>query len=220
MELDHIFICTDKNAPAADVLVDFGLVEGSSNVHPGQGTANRRFFFHNFMLELIWGENIEEMTSENTKPMRLYEKCILRGSEISPFGLGFRKTNETDNKAPFPAWDYRPAYLPDPLIVQVASDTKISEPTYFYLFFAARQDSAGSKKLEPLEHKIPLREVTSATLFVNQKPPISDAAHIINRTTYVKIEPADENLLELNFDNATRCKQKNFRPYLPLIIKW
>jgi hypothetical protein len=90
MELDHIFICTDKNAPAADVLVDFGLVEGSSNVHPGQGTANRRFFFHNFMLELLWGENIEEMTSETTKPMRLYEKYILRGSEISPFGLGFR----------------------------------------------------------------------------------------------------------------------------------
>jgi hypothetical protein len=134
--------------------------------------------------------------------------------------MRFRKTNETDNEAPFPAWDYRPAYLPDSLKIQVASDTQISEPTYFYLFFAARQASAETKILEPLEHKIPLREVTSATLFVNRKLPLSDAARIIDRTTNVEIKLADENLLELSFDHTTQCKQKDFRPYLPLIIKW
>ena len=50
MELDHIFICTEKEAPQGDLLKEFGLVEGSSNIHPGQGTANRRFFFKNFMF--------------------------------------------------------------------------------------------------------------------------------------------------------------------------
>jgi hypothetical protein len=220
MELDHIFICTDRNARAADVLAGFGLVEGSPNAHPGQGTACRRFFFHNFMLELIWGENIEEMTSESTRPLLLYEKCVLRGSEISPFGLGFRKTDEPDDKAPFPAWDYHPVYLPDSFNLQVASGTKISEPMYFYMPFAARQDSPKNKTMEPLEHKIPLMEVTSATIFVNQKPPISDAARIINGTTNVEIKSADENLLELSFDDAIQCKRKDFRPHLPLIIKW
>jgi hypothetical protein len=53
MEIDHIYICTEKNAPAGDLLVEFGLLEGSSNTHPGQGTANRRFYFHNLMLELL-----------------------------------------------------------------------------------------------------------------------------------------------------------------------
>jgi len=51
MEIDHIYICTGKNAPAGDLLVEFGLLEGSSNTHPGQGTANRRFYFHNLMLK-------------------------------------------------------------------------------------------------------------------------------------------------------------------------
>jgi hypothetical protein len=54
VELDHIFICTEVGVPEADQLVTFGLTEGSSNLHLGQGTANRRFFFYNAMLELLW----------------------------------------------------------------------------------------------------------------------------------------------------------------------
>lgn len=52
-ELDHLFIWTDIGAYEAERLVSFGLVEGTSNKHPGQGTTNRRFFFHNAMLELL-----------------------------------------------------------------------------------------------------------------------------------------------------------------------
>ena len=36
-ELDHVLICTHVDAPEADHLVDFGLTEGLSNVHFGQG---------------------------------------------------------------------------------------------------------------------------------------------------------------------------------------
>ena len=53
IELDHIFVWTTCGAPEADCLRDFGLVEGSANRHPGQGTACRRFFFHNAMIELL-----------------------------------------------------------------------------------------------------------------------------------------------------------------------
>ena len=70
MEVDHIYICTDYKAPVGDLLKEFGLIEGTSNIHPGQGTANRRFFFHNFMLELLWIENLKEVKSDLTKPMR------------------------------------------------------------------------------------------------------------------------------------------------------
>ena len=48
MEVDHIYICTDYKAPAGELLKEFGLTEGTSNTHPGQGTANRRFFFPQF----------------------------------------------------------------------------------------------------------------------------------------------------------------------------
>ena len=45
MHLDHIFIRARPGAPEAEALKAFGLTEGSPNRHPGQGTANRRFFF-------------------------------------------------------------------------------------------------------------------------------------------------------------------------------
>lgn len=66
MEVDHIFICVQSGAPEAETLKKFGLTEGSSNKHPGQGTQNRRFFFKNSFIELIFLNNPEEASSDLT----------------------------------------------------------------------------------------------------------------------------------------------------------
>ncbi len=68
-ELDHCFIWTEVGAPEADLLIEFGLTEGQSNMHPGQGTANRRFFFENVMLELLWVHNKTEAQSNRVLPV-------------------------------------------------------------------------------------------------------------------------------------------------------
>ena len=41
LNIDHIFIFSNKGGKEADELVEFGLTEGSSRLHPGQGTTNR-----------------------------------------------------------------------------------------------------------------------------------------------------------------------------------
>jgi hypothetical protein len=53
LRIDHVFILCAEGAPEADAFLAAGLREGSSNTHPGQGTANRRFFFENFYVELL-----------------------------------------------------------------------------------------------------------------------------------------------------------------------
>ena len=68
VELDHVFICSEVGAPGADRLVAFGLAEGTPNVHPGQGTANRRCFFHDAMLELVWVHDGREARSPPFPP--------------------------------------------------------------------------------------------------------------------------------------------------------
>lgn len=220
MEIDHIYICTEAKATVGDLLTEFGLVEGSSNTHPGQGTANRRFYFHNLMLELLWVENIAEVQSERTKPMRLFERCLLTTNTISPFGIGLRPTTEKDETAPFPAWDYHPIYLPDFLKIQVADDTLLSEPMYFYRSFAARQDKASVEKREPMEHEVPLKEVTSVKIHVNQDADLSHSACILNQLQNLSIEKSKEHLIELEFDNGRLNQSKDFRPDLPLIFRW
>jgi hypothetical protein len=39
LELDHVFVMCDADAPDATALASVGLIEGAPNVHPGQGTA-------------------------------------------------------------------------------------------------------------------------------------------------------------------------------------
>src|SRR6266436_5673418 len=78
--VDHVFICTAAGAPAADHLRQFGLAEGSPNQHPGQGTACRRFFFRNAMLELLWVEDAAAARSEQTRRTRLWERCSETGT--------------------------------------------------------------------------------------------------------------------------------------------
>ena len=50
LTLDHAFIWVSRGGKEADALVEAGFTEGPANTHPGQGTANRRFFFNTFML--------------------------------------------------------------------------------------------------------------------------------------------------------------------------
>ncbi|MBE9137293.1 VOC family protein [Nodosilinea sp. LEGE 07088] len=45
LELDHVFILVEPAAQVADRLLEQGFREGPRNTHPGQGTANRRFYF-------------------------------------------------------------------------------------------------------------------------------------------------------------------------------
>lgn len=220
MEVDHIYICTDYKAPAGELLKEFGLTEGTSNTHPGQGTANRRFFFHNFMFELLWIENLDEVKSALTKPMRLFERCSKSDIDVSPFGIGFRPTSEKNEKVLFPVWDYHPLYLPDFLKIQVADCTPLSEPMFFYLSFVGRQDKYPAEKKENMKHKLPLKEVTSIEVHINQKNEFSEAAKIINNIDNLLLIKDNENYLKLTFDNWIYKKEKNFRPDIPLIIKW
>ena len=45
--VDDVFVRTAPGGEAAQLLRSAGLVEGTRNHHPGQGTACRRFFFSN-----------------------------------------------------------------------------------------------------------------------------------------------------------------------------
>lgn len=89
-EIAHLFICTAAGAPAAEKLLQFGLTEGSANVHPGQGTANRRFFFHNLMLELLWVHSATEAQSATTQPTYLWERWVAHQPQTCPFGVCLR----------------------------------------------------------------------------------------------------------------------------------
>jgi len=158
MEVDHIFVCVKDHDAAADAMKSLGLMEGTPNVHPGQGTANRRFFFRNSFIELLHLVDEVEVQSELTAATRLFERLSCTDGAASPFGIGFRPSTAGEEPT-FPTWDYLPAYLPAGLKVDVAS-APVSEPMWFFLSFAKRPDQAPIERAQPIAHPNGFNEIT------------------------------------------------------------
>ncbi len=217
MKLDHIFICTKEGAPEAELLKAFGLSEGSNNIHPGQGTANRRFFFHNVVLELLWLENPAEAQSELTNPTGLYERCSLVNKNISPFGFCFWPSDNTEKSAPFPAWKYSPTFFPKPLAVEIGK-APLEEPMWFFISFLTKPGPEDSK--EPWNHDIGFKELTKVTVSIANTSGLSVPANKANSLDGFNVKQDSSHLMELEFDAGTRGEVHDFRPSLPLVLRW
>ena len=157
-EIDHVLIFSSTGAPEAERLIAFGLTEGSPNRHSGQGTANRRFFFDNAMLELLWVENPEEALSEGICRLGLWERWSRRGAGACPFGICYRPASEPGIAPPFKSWHYQPPYAPITIAVAVTSDN-FNEPLLFYLGHVGRQ-----ARDEPRAHSARIRNLSSAVI--------------------------------------------------------
>ena len=85
MEVDHIFIFSNKNGKEFDTLVDFGFTEGSSRLHSGQGTMNRKLYFENFFLQILWVVSETEIQSDITSKTKLWERSQFKKNQYSPY---------------------------------------------------------------------------------------------------------------------------------------
>src|SRR5262245_53092631 len=216
-QLDHIFICTAVGAPEAERLVEFGLAEGSSNVHPGQGTANRRFFFRNGALELLWVADSIEAQSAATQPTHLWERWAGRDDRACPFGFCFRpKTSDTKGQ-PFACWEYRPVYLPPPLCMHIAtnSDT-LTEPMLVFLAFAREENRRAAFEREPLKHRTGPKEITRVELITPHAEDCSSELKALINSGLLKVREGEKYLLNLGFDLEPQGTRTDFRPLLPL----
>jgi hypothetical protein len=213
IELDHVFICTAPGAPEGEELVRFGLREGSPNQHPGQGTASRRFPFVNAMLELVWVGDVDEVRSEATRGTLLWERWSGREGAASPFGICVRPADAEDTAVPFPAWEYRPSYLPAPLAFQIG-DAGVEEPMWVYMSFMRRVDREA--RFEANARGI--REITSLRL-TTPVPLRSLASQRVLESGVLTAQTGSESLIEIGFDGSGRKETPDFRPHLPLIFQ-
>src|SRR5262245_17376105 len=84
------FLFTKEAGLVARTLAEFGLTEGTPNLHPGQRTACRRFFFENAYLELAWVINETEIKASPTSKTKLSERSEHIYSNYCPFGSLFQ----------------------------------------------------------------------------------------------------------------------------------
>jgi hypothetical protein len=226
MQIDHVFIRVARGGLEAELLRAFGLSEGSANTHPGQGTANRRFFFANAFVELLWIADVEQVANARTRPTMLLERLSTDGDgAASPFGICFRPA------ATFDTWDYAPAYLPTGMKIGIATDAPLSEPMWFYTSSGKAPAEFDDGRRQPLLHAAGLRNITGlrctlpipATRPPATPPPATPAPAALSpaaRASGVQFAQGDAHLLEITFDHAARGQRQDFRPALPLIFHY
>jgi hypothetical protein len=215
--LDHVFVLCAEGAPEAEALLRLGLREGSGNRHPGQGTANRRFFFRNAYVELVWVAEPEEAGAEAVRPTRLFERWSRRGKDACPFGIVLRPAEGRSGDAPpFDAFAYRPRYLPPGAAIDIARDTPLCEPGLFYMGFARAPDASRN---EPVDHAIPGREVTGLKVRVSCRERRSGSAARLEAAGLLSYEEGDDWLLEVTLDGGAST-EADLRPALPLLFRW
>ncbi|NJR50508.1 MAG: VOC family protein [Leptolyngbyaceae cyanobacterium CSU_1_3] len=244
-EFDHLFICTDIGAAIADRLVEFGLVEGGSRTHTGQGTTNRCFFFHNAMLELLWVHDPAEAQSDLIRPTRLWERwqgrnpsaagpSELRSALIAgvdrccPFGICVRPVDRSSDANPagseasaFSSWAYKPPYLPESVSIAIATNSdRLTEPMLFQIPLGQRPDRAPAEKVQPLEHRTGWQEITRVEVVspVVTKP--SPELQTLLDAQLVRLRVGTEYCIELGFDGESQDQHLDFRPELPLKLCW
>lgn len=158
MDIDHIFIFTDSNGQIADELVSFGFIEGSNRVHAGQGTSNRKFYFDNYFLEILWVHNKAEIKSELIKPTGLWQRAGYKRNNFSPYGFCIVNTADT-NKLFENSFTYQPEYFPKGMAIEVLkNESQPQLPWTFRLPFKERMKNV----TEPTSHSNGIKKLTKA----------------------------------------------------------
>jgi len=213
-ELDHFFVAVPGPDTGSEDLERAGFVLGSSNAHPGQGTASHGVLFENVYLEFIWLTDADE--AENPRIRRtLLGPRIDPTSGACPFGLGLRRKGEVDVTLPFETWDYRPPYLPEGMFFLMGAGSEdLQEPLVFFLPWL-------TQPAWPLaEHPNGARRVTKLEMVLNEGALGSETVRALSESGIASFIAEADFFLDVELDNGQSGESLDLRPEVPLRLKW
>jgi hypothetical protein len=192
-------------------LSGIGLTEGLRNDHPGQGTANRRFFFSNTALELLYVNDANE--AANGRGSRLHFPERAQDTKASPFGLIVRATNESTD-VPFPGWRYCPEYFRADQCFHVGENSDLlEEPLCICMPLDMPLPEAQLRLANPR------MTVTELRLSVPVVRP-SLTLEAVADCEGISLRLSEPHRLELVFNEEEEGKSEDMTPNLPLVVRW
>jgi hypothetical protein len=210
LQFDHVFIITTPGAVAGDKLRALGMVEGASNTHAGQGSANRRFFLNGLMLELLFIADAEEAATGAGRKLGLLQRS--EHASASPFGIIARVADPAQTPA-FESWRYQPDYFPAGLCFFVGANADVlQEPLCICMppelpVNRSVSDDNQSWLFTSAEFTVPVTHYSSVLQHFAQIDGVS-------------VVQGERHHLHLTFNRGTGSKAADLTPALPLSINW
>jgi hypothetical protein len=213
VELDHVFICVEEMATAEQALADFGIHFSLRAVHGGQGTANACAFFDNAYLELLSRHDEQELQSPAVQPLALWERIHWRQTGASPFGIAFR-TEKVE--LAINTWPYEAAFLPPGKNIPiVTAPNAVDEPLVFLI-----PATLPIRWRSPQAHRGKHRRLTRVAVLGPRVSALSaDVSGLCDREV-LAVGQAPEHRLELDWDGGGSGESHDFRPTVPLVLRW
>jgi len=210
--LDHLFILCRAGAPEAQNLIELGWVEGNANVHPGQGTANRRFFLPEFTIELLYISDAEEAANGAGRALGLPNRS---GNSIaSPFGLVARLADKDVTPA-FPNWRYTPDYFNGAMSFLVGENSSVLEEP----LCICMPPELPPRSSVPHEYQNPAWNLSDVNLSVPVKNPTESLSHFASMDK-VSIEYGSQHGVTLVFNKGAAGQVVDLSPGLPLSVRY
>jgi hypothetical protein len=213
LSLDHVFLTVSRGGPEVEPLLEAGFTEGAPNVHSGQGTACRRFFFENAYLEFVWVENQAEAEAPAIAPTGLAR----RGSGdagASRVGVCVRLSAECPDP-PVETWAYRPPYLKPGQSIPVGRNSgRVEEPLLFFMPPDLTQD------LPTPRHQNGVRRISRVSLVLRSRPELSPEMKWLTESGLLRCEPGESEALRIEFDDGVRGGRLALDPELACEMSW
>ncbi len=212
LELDHVFVCAPRAAEDAALLEEAGLHCGMNRIHTGQGTANANFYFDNAYLEVLWLRDEAEVRSSLVAPLALWQRLNSQLTGACPFGVGFRASSPAV-VSQLSSWTYSAPYFPpDSGIPIVTSSGSELEPLVFF-------PVGGTPPTLSIEQKGKRRKLKKVHI---ETPTglLSTELGKLMETGLLTITQGQAYQMELEFEAGLECEVLDFRPALPLLIRW
>lgn len=231
LQLDHVLIWVEKDAPEIEIFKEYGFTSIISGKHPGQGTSGKYIFFLNFYIELLYiSDNIEALNNLDNFGCNYIERSEWRVNESSPFGLGLRMLSFNKDRIPFDYFEYKSSWMSKDGLLMARDNINLNDPLVFllhpYMEFPNydsieelfRDDKPESFKNNHI-HDNGIKTLTSYKIHVKTKTGLSNTCYELERNG-IKIVKGNEDILELTFDNNKNKKEIDFRPNLPVLIRY
>jgi hypothetical protein len=215
VQFDHLWIVVSRDAPERAVLEKAGFrIAPEVNKHEGQGTASLTIEFENSFLELVWPDPTVPVSPGMERGAEKFRQRMLwRTSGWSPIGIVMHRLSNTP--LPFATWSISPPWMqPGTAMEMLMPRDDARSPSLS--IHPGSDDQAG----RAMQHPIGVKNITAVRLISPKEYRPIEALAYLQKQRVLTLDSGDAWAVELTFDKGAKGKRKDFRPDLPLLIRY
>ena len=215
VQFDHLWIVVSRDAPERAVLEKAGFrIAPAVNKHEGQGTASITVEFQNSFLELVWPDPTVSVSPGLERGAEKFRQRMLwRTSGWCPIGIVMHRVS--NDPLPFPTWSVSPPWMqPGTAMEMLMPRDDTRSPS-----LSIHPPSVDQAKFATA-HPIGVKRITALRLIAPKDYQPIEALSYVEKQSVLKLTSGDAWAVELTFDKGARRKSNDFRPELPLLIRY